>query len=68
MDVQYSSHPPPRDGAPRILSVDDEPGIVQYAGGVCGESIENLAVELRERRRSARIKIKNAERLPIRRR
>src|SRR4029077_1234655 len=39
----------------------DEPGVVEDAGGVRGQGVENLAVERRERGGAARIQIQNAE-------
>src|SRR5712692_7010297 len=39
----------------------DEAGIVENAGGVAGESIQDLTVELGESRRSPRIQVKDSE-------
>src|SRR5262249_44724641 len=41
----------------------DEARIVENARGVAGQSVENLAIEFRERSRAARIKIQHAEKI-----
>src|SRR6266436_3563859 len=42
----------------------DEAGVIENAGGVGGESVEDLAVQFREGRGTTRIQVENAEEIP----